>query len=129
MSPGNMNVMLVMGGVLSVLLGPLAVWILGRGGRPSTSVSQPPAIPTGCWMWKLAAMGLCYVALYMIFGYFVAWQNPALRAYYGGTDPGSFMASMRQNWVNTPWMFPLQFGRGILWALFLVPLIRTFRRS
>jgi hypothetical protein len=60
----------------------------------------------------------------MTFGYFVAWQNPALRAYYGGTDPGSFVASMRQNWVKTPWIFPLQFGRGILWALFLVPLIR-----
>src|SRR5260370_13255286 len=95
MSTGNMNGMLVMGGVFSVLLGPLAVWILGRGGRPSTRVSQPPAIPTGSWMWKLAAIGLCYVALYMIFGYFVAWQNPALRAYYGGPHPGSFLASLR----------------------------------
>jgi len=129
MSPGNMNGMLVMGGFFSVLLGPLAVWILGRGGRPPAAVSLPVAIPAGSWMWKLAAIGLCYVALYMTFGYFVAWQNPALRAYYGGTDPGSFVASMRQNWVKTPWIFPLQFGRGILWALFLVPLIRRFRRS
>ena len=38
-------------------------------------------------MWKLAAIGVCYVALYLIFGYFVAWQNPALRDYYGGTAP------------------------------------------
>jgi hypothetical protein len=129
MSPANMNAMLVMGGVFSVLLGPLAVWILGRGGRASEAVSQPVAVPAGSWMWQLAAIGLCYVALYMTFGYFVAWQNPALRAYYGGTDPGSFVASMRQNWVNTPWIFPLQFLRGILWALFLVPLIRRFGRS
>jgi hypothetical protein len=129
MSPENMNGMLVMGVVFSVLLGPLAVWILGRWGRPSAAVPQPVAIPAGSWMWKLAAIGVCYVALYLTFGYFVAWQNPALRAYYGGTDPGSFVASVRQNWVNTPWIFPLQFGRGILWALFLVPLIRRFRRS
>ena len=129
MSPENMNGMLVMGGILSVLLGPLAVWILGRWGHPSAAVSQPAAIPAGSWMWKLAAIGVCYVALYLTFGYFVAWQNPALSDYYGGTDPGSFVAGMRQNWVNTPWIFPLQFGRGILWALFLVPLIRRFRRS
>jgi hypothetical protein len=129
MSPDDMNGMLVMGGIFSVLLGPLAVWILGRWGRPSAAVSQLVAVPPGSWMWKLAAIGLGYVALYMIFGYFVAWRNPALRDYYGGTDPGSFVASMRQNWVNTPWIFPLQLGRGILWALFLVPLIRQFRRS
>ena len=129
MSPENMNAMLVMGSVFAILLGPLAVWILGRWGRPSATVSQPVAHPAGAWLWRLTAIGVCYVALYMTFGYFVAWQNPALRDYYGGTDPGSFVAGIRQNWVNTPWIFPLQFVRGILWALFLVPLIRKFRRS
>jgi hypothetical protein len=129
MSPGNMNGMLAMGAVFSVLLGPLAVAILGRWSRASAVVSQPAAITPGSWTWKLAAIGVCYVALYMTFGYFVAWQNPALRAYYGGTDPGSFLAGMRQNWINTPWLFPLQFGRGILWALFLLPLIRRIGRG
>jgi hypothetical protein len=129
MSPANMNGMLAMGVVFSVLLGPLAVWILGRWRRPSAAVFPPMPIAAGSWVWKLAAIGVFYVVLYMAFGYFVAWQNPALRAYYGGTDPGSFLASMRQNWVNTPWIFPLQFGRGILWALFLLPLIRRIARG
>jgi hypothetical protein len=129
MSPANMNGMLAMGVVFSVLLGPLAMWILGRRGRTSAPVCQPVAIALGSWMWKLAAIGVCYLALYMTFGYFVAWQNPTLRVYYGGTDPGSFVGSVRQNWVNTPWIYPLQFGRGILWALFLVPLIRRIGRS
>jgi hypothetical protein len=62
MSPANMNGMLVMAGVFSVLLGPLAVWILGRWGRPSAAVPQPKAIPAGSWLWKLAAIGLCYLA-------------------------------------------------------------------
>jgi hypothetical protein len=128
MSPENMNAMIVMGVVFAALLGPLAVWIMGRRAGSSASVSQPVAVPPGSLTWKLAVIGLCYVALYMTFGYFVAWQNPALRAYYGGTDPGCFAAAVRQNWVTTPWIFPLQFGRGILWALFLVPLIRSFRR-
>ena len=129
MSPGNMNGMLAMGIVFAVLLGPLAVWILGRGRRSSVVVPQPVATRSGFIMWKLAAIGVGYVALYFIFGYFVAWQNPALRAYYGGTDPGSFVASVRQNWVTNPWIFPLQFGRGILWALFLLPLMRRFGRG
>lgn len=132
MSPGEMNGMLAMGVVFSLLLGPLAVWILGRLGRPSAAAFQSMTVPAGSrlgMLWKLAVIGLCYVALYMVFGYFVAWQNPALRAYYGGTDPGSFVEGMRQNWVNTPWLFPLQFGRGILWALFLLPLIRRFSRG
>jgi hypothetical protein len=129
MSPGNLNGMLAMGVVFSVLVGPLAVAILGRWRRTSTAMPQPAAITPGSWMWKLAAIGVCYVVLYMVFGYFVAWQNPALRAYYGGTDPGSFLGGMRQNWSNTPWIFPLQFGRGILWALFLLPLIRMIGRG
>lgn len=126
MSPADMNGMLILGVVFSVLLGPLAVLMLGRWRRPSAAVVIGPA---GGWMWKLAALGVCYVALYMTFGYFVAWQNPALRAYYGGTDAGNFVADMYRNLVNTPWVFPLQFGRGILWALFLLPLIRRFGRG
>jgi hypothetical protein len=74
-------------------------------------------------------IGVVYVVLYFTFGYFVAWQNPALRRYYGGTDPGSFLASVGQNWVNNSWIFPLQFARGILWVLFLLPLIRRFGRG
>lgn len=129
MSPANMDGMLAMGVVFSVLLGPLAVWLLGRWGSPSARAVRAAAVPAGGWMWKLTAIGVCYVALYMTFGYFVAWQNPALRDYYGGTDPGSFLAAIRQNWVRTPWIFPLQFGRGILWALVLIPLIRRFGRG
>jgi hypothetical protein len=129
MSPADMNGMLVMGVLFSGLLGPLAVWILGRWRRPSAALSRPIAVPASAWMWKLAAIGVCYVALYMTFGYFVAWQNPALRTYYGGTDAGNFAADMYRNWITTPWVFPLQFGRGILWALFLIPLIRRFGRG
>ena len=129
MSQGNLNGMLAMGIVFSVLLGPLAVWILGRARRSSVVVTQPIATAPSSTTWKLATIGVGYVALYFVFGYFVAWQNPALRAYYGGTDPGSFVASVGQNWVNDPWIFPLQFTRGILWALFLLPLMRRFGRG
>jgi hypothetical protein len=129
MSQGNLNGMLAMGIVFSVLLGPLAVWILGRARRSSVVVAQAIAAAPSSTTWRLATIGVIYVALYFTFGYFVAWQNPALRRYYGGTDPGSFLASVGQNWVNNSWIFPLQFARGILWVLFLLPLIRRFGRS
>jgi hypothetical protein len=65
----------------------------------------------------------------MGFGYFVAWKNPAVREYYGGTDPGSFLAQMKFIGDSQPWMFLLQIGRGVLWALFVLPLIRLMKRS
>jgi len=60
--------------------------------------------------------GAVYLCLYYLFGYYVAWQDPELRAYYGGTDPGSFLAQMRSVAESTPWMIPLQYVRGLLWV-------------
>ncbi|MCE7982921.1 MAG: hypothetical protein DYG89_17190 [Caldilinea sp. CFX5] len=33
--------------------------------------------------------------LFFAFGYYAAWQSPAVRAFYGETDPGSFLLQMR----------------------------------
>ena len=134
----SMNGMLVMGAVLSALLAPLAVGVLGRARRPPAFQGDgagearrpraPRAVPAAL-IGKLGILGALYVALYLSFGYYVAWQNPVLRDYYGGTDPGGFLAMLHQNWVDAPWIFPLQFGRGILWACCLLPLIRQLRRT
>ena len=127
MSPENMNAMLVMGVVFSVLLGPLAVWILGRWRRPSAAASQPVVIPAGSWTWKLSAIGACYVALYLTFGYFVAWQNPALRQYLRRRSAVSWQASVRTGSTISDLPATVR-PRDSLGSL-LVPLIRAFRRS
>jgi len=75
----------------------------------------------------LTAIAVAYLILYYAFGYFVAWKNPAVRAYYGGTDPGNFLAQLAWIWETTPWMFPLQALRAMLWAAFTLPVIRMHR--
>ena len=79
------------------------------------------------WSWKAATGGLVFLALYYLFGYYVAWQNPDLRAYYGGTDPGSFAAQMSGTLQSTPWMIPFQFARGLVWVALAALALRMMR--
>jgi hypothetical protein len=126
--PGVVPQLLVMGAILAGLFSPLAVLILGRMRREATP-QAPDAHPVnrpGEWAWKLTAIAGAYLVLYA-FGYFIAWKNPAVRAYYGGTDPGSFLAQLAWIWDTTPWMFPLQALRAMLWAAFTLPVIRMHR--
>jgi len=48
----------------------------------------------GEWVGKLSLIVIAYLVIYFTFGYFIAWKNAAVRAYYGGSDPGSFLAQM-----------------------------------
>jgi hypothetical protein len=101
-----------------LLFVPLAVLILGKG----RTMDEDPAaarrlsLPAGQWAWKLAVIAVVYVVLYFGFGYFVAWQNPNLAAMYGN-------GSNRQVFDNAI-LIPLQLARGVLWALFALPVIR-----
>ena len=119
----------VLGAVAAALFSPLAVLILGKARRCPTSpgAHTRPAMPPWEWVWKLVAIAIAYEILYFSFGYFVAWQNPAVRAYYGGTDPGSFFAQIARIWRTTPWMFPLQALRALLWTAFALPVIRMHK--
>lgn len=69
------------------------------------------------YAWKFTALALIYVALYMLFGYFVAWQFVGLREYYSGSTE---LLGFVEQWLNTlktnPIALPLQFFRGLLWA-------------
>jgi hypothetical protein len=79
------------------------------------------------WAWRVAAVAVLHVAVYYTAGYYLAWKNPAVRAYYGGTDPGSFLLQLRSIAVGTPWMYPYQLAQGVLWALLIVLLVRMVR--
>jgi hypothetical protein len=107
----------------------LAVPILGKMRRKDTP--QEPnlrlVMPAWEWVWKLAAIAVAYEILYYGFGYFVAWRNPAVQAYYGGTDPGSFFAQIASIWRTTPWMFVFQAFRAMLWTAFTLPVIRLLK--
>jgi hypothetical protein len=78
---------------------------------------------------KLGVIALFYVVVYFTFGYYVAWKNPAVQAYYSGTDPGSFGLQLGAVAQGTWWLYPLQFVRGIMWALLALPIVRMTKGS
>ena len=105
---------------------PLAVWILGKGrATAETSPELALVMPVKQWLWKLAAIAVAYLVLYWGAGYFIAWQNPELRAFYG--QPGDalpFLTHTANTLRNDPLLFPFQILRALLWILCALPVIR-----
>jgi len=121
---------LLMSAFSAVVFAPILVWTLGAGRVPhADAFSAEPRLvmPAATWAWKLAAGAAMFVTLYYVFGYFVAWQVPAVREFYGGTDPGSFLAQMSSVVQGQPWMVPFQYLRGLLWILLALPVIHMMR--
>jgi hypothetical protein len=94
-----------------------------RKPRPQASftVTSSNAVRHGAWL------ALVYLILYMLAGYFVAWQFRELRLFYGG--PAELNGFFEQ-WASTAMVKPefpvFQYFRGILWILCLVPLFMGF---
>jgi hypothetical protein len=108
---------------------PLAVWILGKGRAPAEDAPNPALVmPARQWIWKLAAIALAYLVLYWSAGYFIAWQNPELRAFYGQSgEAAPFLAHLDNTLRDDPLLFPFQVLRAMLWTLCVLPVIRGSR--
>lgn len=124
MPPGLIAKLFVMGAVVAFLFVPLAVLIMRKiRGPEQPHVESAPTLKSQAI--RFGILAIVYVALYYLFGYYVAWQNPELRLYYSGTtELKSFYQQMRSNVTGTPWMLLIQFGRGLLWTLFAYPVVR-----
>jgi len=125
---GNFQVYLLFlhGFVTSLIFTLLVVLLVGgfsRGPRPQTNftVTADHAVKVGAWL------AVVYIVLYMVFGYYVAWQSPDVRLFYSGT---SQLASVWNQWAATlmakPELPVFQYFRGVLWVLCLIPLFRGF---
>jgi hypothetical protein len=116
--PGNMLAgLFAMGFFIAATFSPICVLVLGKWKAQSAIDEQPgPVLNPGRRGWRVAAAGLVFLCLYYLFGYYIAWQDPELRAYYGGVDPGSFFAQMKSIVGVTPWMIPLQYVRGMMYV-------------
>jgi len=130
MPEGMLPGLFAMGFLTSAVFAPIAVVALGKwkpraAGADIASGRQPAS--TGRWPARIALGGLVFLALYYLFGYYVAWKNPLVRDYYGGTDPGSFIAQMRSVVQGTPWMLPFQYVRGLLWVGLALLVIRMMK--
>ena len=115
---GTLRGFFVSGLALAVPFSLLAVWILKKTRKdPSISEArQRLRIPAGEWVWKLGAAAILYVIVYFTFGYYVAWRTPGLPEFYGGSDPGSFLAQLGNVMRDTPWLPFFQIPRGLVWA-------------
>ncbi len=65
----------------------------------------------------------------MLFGYYVAWQFEELRVFYSGSpEKLSFWGQMANN-LRNPVFIPFQIGRGILFGIFVLPLVSMLSKS
>lgn len=104
---------------------PLAVWILAKD-RSAVHVSSDFVLKMGVrdWLWRVAVLAIVYVVLYWCAGYFIAWQNPELRAFYGQPgDPQPFLVHTLNTLMNQPSLFGLQLLRGAFWVLCALPVV------
>jgi hypothetical protein len=127
--PGMLRGLFVSGAIIAAMFSALAVLILGkRKSYPTESnIRARLDMSVGEWVGKLSLIVIAYVIIYFTFGYYIAWKNEALRSYYGGSDPGSFLAQIRSVMRETPWLFPFQAMRAILWTVIAVPVIRMMK--
>ena len=121
---------LVMGAVTAALFSPLAVLVLGRWRSKGAQAESD----CGCrklswrqWLIKLAGAAAVYVLLYFIFGYFVAWQSPQVRDFYGGTESNGVFQHLVFVLGNIPLLLPLQALRGLLWVALALPVLYLVR--
>jgi hypothetical protein len=122
---GVLPKLFLMGALIAAPFSVVAVLILGKHRiRPTdTPGSARLVMPNSELGWKLAVIALSYVTLYFTFGYFIAWQDPAVREYYSGVDEGSFLAHMGSVLRDSPWLVPFQIVRGMLWAVLALPIV------
>jgi hypothetical protein len=126
---GMLPRLFLMGALVAAPFSMLAVAILGKGKAniANAESSLRLDIPKKEWAWKLTVIAVAYLILYFMFGYFIAWQNPALREYYGGLDEGNFFAHMGTVLRNMWWLIPFQILRSMLWTAIALPVIRMMK--
>lgn len=121
---------LAAGAAHAALWVPLAVLVLGRWRVAASTKEAPRPSPSfGEWIGKALPAAFVYVAFYFMFGYYVAWRDPVITAYYQGHDPGTFWLQIRNVLRDTPWLPPLQAVRGLLWCVLAVVVLRTIKGS
>src|SRR5258705_6514281 len=107
--PGMLPRLFLAGAIIAAIFSPLAVLILGKR-KPDRVKNESHLrlnMPFGAWVGKLFLIVIAYVVIYFTFCYFIAWKSAAVRAYYGGHDPGSLLVQISSVIRETPWLIPL----------------------
>jgi hypothetical protein len=113
----------------AVIFPPVATLLFGKlRGRALPQPDAGPEASLGEWAWKAALIGaVVYPVLFFGFGYFVAWRNPDVRAFYGGTDNASVIVYYAGTFARDPFLYPFEVLRGLLWFALALPVVRTLK--
>jgi hypothetical protein len=118
-TPEVLRGLFVMSIPAALLFPPMAVTIWGHwhaADAPGATLALPRS--AGAWAWRVALLAaVVYPVLFFGFGYFVAWQNPEVRTFYG--EPGAiqpFLAHMAATLAAAPGLYPFEVMRGLLWV-------------
>jgi len=117
----------------AILYPPVAVLVWGRLKAPEidmtdTAPNRRLVMPAGQLIAKVAALALVvYPLLFFGAGYYIAWQNPAVIAFYHGVDEGSFIAHMTATFAGDPKLYPFEVMRALLWVALAAGVIRWTR--
>ncbi len=109
---------------------PLAVKLFGKERRAEIEKRDKnlPAFSFSELMIKLSLIGVSYMIIYFVFGYYVAWQVKDLRIFYSGhPEDNGFISTLANNFHQNPVIYPFQFVRGVLFGLFVLPLAGMFK--
>ena len=125
---GNFEVYhLILRGLITSSMFTLFVTLITGGfshkprGRHKFEVNVDHTVRVSAWL------AVVYVALYALFGYFVAWQSQELRLFYGGpAQLNSFVDQWATTLMGKPELPVFQYFRGLIWILCLVPLFKGF---
>jgi hypothetical protein len=113
--------------VLAVVLG---VRLFRNNFKPSRYSRGQRNFTENELIFKLLLTGLLYVIIYFVFNYFVAWQIEDIRIFYTGNakDVG-FIPRLIEIWNTTPVIYLFQFARGVLFGIFILPVVDMFRNK
>lgn len=125
---GNFEVyrLFLRGAITSAVFVLIVAFIVGGFSRKpyaqaSFTVHAEQFVKAGIWL------GLVYFILYILFGYYFAWQSQELRVFYGGPAVlNSFADQILTTLMAKPEMPLFQYARGILWIVCLIPLYKGF---
>ncbi|WP_035806025.1 hypothetical protein [Lunatimonas lonarensis] len=117
----------LMGLAIPLIYIPLAILICGKWKKREdfNDQSNGPSLPIKQLLLKLGIIAVIYLIVYWLAGYFIAWQNPELREFYG--SPGEikpFFSHTLDTFLNTPSLLLLQLFRGVIFALVALLVLR-----
>jgi hypothetical protein len=123
MEAAVLTTVITFGFLRALIFAPLAVLIWGKlKAKPGPDQTRLASPARAEWTRRFALLAAAYLVVYILFGYFVAWQFPVVREYYTGTTAiVPFHTHLLNMITGSPVLLLFQLFRGILWgALALV---------